>query len=324
MQGRNILDGVVTLHETVHELHRKKLNGVILKIDFEKAYDKVKWSFLQQTLRMKGFSQEWRSLIHNFIFGGSVAIKVNDDVGKYFQTKKGLRQGDPLSPMLFNIVADMLAIIIERAKADGLIEGVVPHLVDDGLSILQYADDTILFMEHDLEKATNLKLILLAFEKLSGLKINFHKSELFCFGDAQHEASLYAELFGCGIGQFPISYLGIPIHYRRLTLAEWKQVEERLQKRLMSWKGKLLSLGGRLVLINSVLSNMVLYMISFFQLPKGVLHRLDYFRSRFFWQGDGEKKKYRLAKWNILCRPKDQGGLGIHDLEIKNRALLEK
>ena len=103
MQGRNILDGVVILHEMVHEMHRKKLNGVILKIDFEKAYDKVKWSFLQQILRMKGFSDEWRAMIHNFISVGSVAIKVNDDVGRYFQTRKGLRQGDPLSPILFNI-----------------------------------------------------------------------------------------------------------------------------------------------------------------------------------------------------------------------------
>jgi hypothetical protein len=81
--------------------------------------------------------------------------------------------------MLFNIVADMLAIMIECAKRDGLIEGVIPHLVDWGLSILQYADDTILFMEHDLEKAQNLKLILSAFEQLSRLKINFHKSEIF-------------------------------------------------------------------------------------------------------------------------------------------------
>ena len=148
--------------------------------------------------------------------------------------------------------------MIERAKSDEQIDGVVPHLVDGGLSILQYADDTILFMEHDIEKAKNLK-------------INFHKSELFCFGEAQDDISLYAELFGCGQGQSPIKYLGIPIHYRRLTIAEWKMVEERLQAKLNSWKGKLLSLGGRLVLINSVLSNMVLYMISFFQLPKGVL-----------------------------------------------------
>jgi hypothetical protein len=132
------------------------------------------------------------------------------------------------------------------------------------------------------------------------------------------------ELFGYGQGQFPIQYLGIRIHYRRLTIAEWKLVEKRLQKRLSSWKGKLLSLRGRLVLINSVLTNMVLYMISFFLLPKDVLHKLDYYRSRFFWQGNSEKKKYRLVKWSVVCRPKDQGGLGVHDLKVKNSALLGK
>jgi hypothetical protein len=86
--------------------------------------------------------------------------------------------------MSFKIVADMLTILIGRAKVDGQIEGVIPHLVDGGLSILQYADDRILFMEHDLEKTRNLKLILAAFEQLSGLKVNFYKSELFCFGEA--------------------------------------------------------------------------------------------------------------------------------------------
>jgi hypothetical protein len=65
-------------------------------------------------------------------------------------------------------------------------------------------------------------------------------------------------------------------------------------------------------------------MISFFLFPKGVLHKLDYYRSRFFWQGDSEKKKYRLAKWSVVCCPKDQGGLGIHDLSVKNTALLGK
>nr|ABA98098.1 hypothetical protein LOC_Os12g26660 [Oryza sativa Japonica Group] len=83
-----------------------------------------------------------------------------------------------MSPILFNIVVDMLAVLIERAKGDGQIGGVIPHLVDDGLSILQYADDTLIFLDHDLEQAKNMKAILCVFEQLSGLKINFHKNIL--------------------------------------------------------------------------------------------------------------------------------------------------
>ena len=95
MRAQNILEGVVILHETVHELHRKNQSGVIFKIDFEKAYDKVRWNFLFQTLRLKDFSHKWIEWIKSFISGRSVAINVNDEVGPYFQTKKGLRQGDP-------------------------------------------------------------------------------------------------------------------------------------------------------------------------------------------------------------------------------------
>lgn len=146
MAGRNIMEAIVILHETVHERHRKTLDGVILKLDFEKAYDKVKWSFLQQALRMKGFSPIWCKWIDQIVRGGIVGVKLNDDIGHYFQSKKGLRQGDPLSPILFNLVADMLAILIQRAKDNGKFRGVVPHLVEDGLSILKYADDTIIFL----------------------------------------------------------------------------------------------------------------------------------------------------------------------------------
>ena len=150
------MESAVILHETIHELHSKKQDRIIFKIDFEKAYDKVKWSFLQQVLRMKGLSQKWCSWVQQFTQGGNVNIKVNDQLGSYFQTKKGLRQGDPMSPILSNIVVDMLAILIARAKEAGQIEGVIPHLVEDGLSILQYADDTVIFMSHDEEKAINI------------------------------------------------------------------------------------------------------------------------------------------------------------------------
>jgi retron-type reverse transcriptase len=98
---------VVILHETIHELHRRKQNGVILKIDFKKAYDKIKWPFVRQVLEMKGFSNRWCKWIESIIQGGHVGIKINDQVRKN-QTKKGLWQGDPLSPLLFNIVVDIM------------------------------------------------------------------------------------------------------------------------------------------------------------------------------------------------------------------------
>jgi hypothetical protein len=139
---------------------------------------------------MKGFSDRWCSWVNEFVNRGSVAIKVNDDVSRYFQTKKGLRQGDTLSPLLFSMVINMLATFISRVREEDQIDGLLPHLVDRGLSVLQFANDTILLTDHNLEQAKNMKLLLCVFQKLPGLKINFHKSELF-YGDAKNHEEEY-------------------------------------------------------------------------------------------------------------------------------------
>lgn len=114
MLGGHILEGVTVLHETIHEFHSKKPDGVILMVDIKKAYDKVKWSFVQQALRMKGFNPAWRQRVQTMVQGGSVGVKVNNDIDHFFQTQKGLLQGDPMSYILSNIMADMLAILILR------------------------------------------------------------------------------------------------------------------------------------------------------------------------------------------------------------------
>jgi hypothetical protein len=190
---------------------------------------------------------------------GSVGIKFNDDIEHYFQTLKGLRQGDPFY-LFFNIVTDMLAIFTAIAKEDGQIGSLVPHLVNGGISILQYADNTMLFMEHDLAKAVNMKLILSFFEQLSGLNINFHKRKIFCFGKAKDEEDNNRNIFGCEVGSLPFKYLGIPIHYRKLLNKELKPVEDRFERKLASWLGKLLSYGDHLVLINSVLCSLPMFL----------------------------------------------------------------
>jgi hypothetical protein len=147
---------------------------------------------------------------------------------------------------------------------------------------------------------------------------------VFLFGEAKDKVNEYVVLFGCKEGDVPFRYLGIPMSTRKLSNKDWAAVEERFQKKLASWKGKVLSSGGRLVLINSVLSSLPMFMMSFFRIPKGVLSRLNYYRSRFYWQCDEHKKKYRLAKWSILCKPKSLGGLGILDLDTQNICLLSK
>lgn len=85
-----------------------------------------------------------------------------------------------------------------------------------------------------------------------------------------------------------------------------------------------MSIGGQLVLINFVLSSLTMFMLSFFEFPRGVLERIDYFCSRFFWQGENHKRKYMLAKWNILCQTKEHGGLGIQNIDLQNKCLLSK
>jgi hypothetical protein len=139
-----------------------------------------------------------------------------------------MTQGDLLSPMLFNIVMDMLAILIMRVKEDGQVDGLMPHLVDCGIFILQDTDDTIIFIEHNLEKALNMKQIVCIFEKLLGLKINFHKSEVFFSFDKAKDVEVdYINLFGCEGRYLPCIYLGISTQHHKLNSSEWKAIEDR-------------------------------------------------------------------------------------------------
>lgn len=123
-------------------------------------------------------------------------------------------------------------------------------------------------MEHNSDKFVNMKFSLCLFEQLSRLKINFHKSEFLYFGRTGEEEDHYKQLFSCEVGKLPFRYLGIPIHFRKLTNKEWECIEDVFEKKLNYWKENFTSYGGNLVLINVVVTSLPMFMFSFFEIAK--------------------------------------------------------
>ncbi|XP_051229193.1 uncharacterized protein [Lolium perenne] len=198
-----------------------KLGGILLKLDFEKAYDRVNWDFLAEVLRGKGFEEGYIHRISQLVAGGQTAISINGVIGPFFRNKRGVRQGDPLSPLLFNFIGEALSAILSAAGRAGHIHGVVPHLIPGGISHLQYADDTLILIQNSDEDIANLKFLVMCFEDMSGLKINYHKSEVIVMGQPTRVQNQVANKLNCKLGSFPFIYLGMPISDRKLTLEQW-------------------------------------------------------------------------------------------------------
>ena len=158
-----------------------------------------------------------------------------------------------------------------------------------------------------MEMAQNLKLLLYLYESMSGLKINFSKSEVIMISQDSEKTLRYAEMFNCATESWPIKYLGVPVSRNRIQISNWLPLVEKIAKRLDGWKGGALSLGGRLTLLNACLSSIPIYSMSMYLLPKTILKKIDCIRKRIFWQGGGLKKKYHLVKWKRICQLKRSG-----------------
>jgi hypothetical protein len=179
----------------------------------------------------KGFEPAWVHRALSQVSEGQTAISINGYIGNYFRNGRGVRQGDPLSPIIFDYVMEALAVIMDKARGAGPIAGVIPHLIPVGVSHLQYADDTIIMIQPNDLAVANLKYILLCFERISGLRINFHKSEVMVMGVDQEEGPRIAHMLNCKHDSFPLSYLGLPISDRALTAADWGPLSAKVGKR---------------------------------------------------------------------------------------------
>ncbi|KAE8818397.1 hypothetical protein D1007_03843 [Hordeum vulgare] len=283
LKGRKIHDGILSLHEVVHEMASKGMKGVFLKLDFQKAYDRLDWSFLT-----------------------------------------GVKQGDPISPLLFNLAVDALAGIVDKARLAGHILGVVGHLIPGGvgLSHLQYADDTMIMVSGSDSDIANHKFLLLCFKEMSVLKINFDKSKVVVLGYSEAEQLRIANNLNCKLATFPILYLGMPLAESRIQVSGFDPLVGRVASRAEPWCGRFTSKGSKSILISSNLASLPMYMMGVYILPKGVHSAFDKELARFFWQAGDGRPKYHMVKWADVCVPKDRGGLSIPASRRMNVALM--
>nr|GEV88292.1 RNA-directed DNA polymerase, eukaryota [Tanacetum cinerariifolium] len=253
--NRQILDGPFILNEVIQWCKAKKKQTLIFKVDFEKAYDSVRWDFLDDVLCKFGFGDKWRRWIQCCLQSSRGSIIINCSPTEEFEFGKGLKQCDPLSPFLFILIIESLHLSFQRVVEAGLFHGVKLH-------------DTVL--------------------------------------------------------KLPFSYLGSMVGDRMHRLHSWDDTVDRVRNRLSKWKMKMLSSGGRLTLVKSVLGCMPIFHMSLFKVPAGILHKLESIRKHFFNGHEVSSRKISWVNWNKVITPKEKGGLGVSSLYALNRGLLFK
>nr|GEY55029.1 putative RNA-directed DNA polymerase, eukaryota, reverse transcriptase zinc-binding domain protein [Tanacetum cinerariifolium] len=210
IKHRQILDGPLMVNEVIQWCKRKKSKLMVFKIDFEKAFDTISWDFLLQVMHFMGFSESWIKWILGCLHSTSSSILINGSPTREFNIQRGLRQGDPLSPFLFIIAMEGLHVAMEDVIVAGLYKGFKINTFN--ISHLFFADDALFIGDWSKNNIKSLALILECFHQVSGLKINFHKSNLFGVGVPFNEVTVLASYAGCNALESPFSYLGLPIY----------------------------------------------------------------------------------------------------------------
>jgi hypothetical protein len=214
-----------------------------------------------------------------------------------------------LSPLLFNLVADVLTKMLAKASSKGLVTGLLGQFRPGRVLTLQYAEDTMLFSAADNDSLRNLKCVLMLFEQVSGMRINLHKSEFIPMNLGADRAHEIAHILSCPHGSLPFKYVGVPIHFEKLKREDLQPVIDKLIKRIAGWRGRLLAYSSRLELIRSCLASIHVYLLSFIKFLKWAIELVESQMANCLWNDEDFAHRYHLAAWRHATMKKEYGGL---------------
>lgn len=317
--GRLMSDNVHLMQELLRGYNRKRSSPrCIIKIDLRKAFDSISWDFLAAVLKGLSFPQCFIDWVMECVSSPSYSVSINGGIHGFFKGKKGLRQGDPLSPYLFVLCLEYLSRLIKKATNNSAFNF---HPKCGALKIthLAFADDLMLLARGDQTSIEILMECLRDFGSRSGLHLNVLKSNIYLAGiQGQIMEDIHSSTHLIR-GSMPFRYLGIPLAATSLKVMHFGPLLDSISSAINCWTGSALSYAGRVELIRTVLQGIESFWLSIFPIPAAVQAKMIKLCRSFLW---GSKRA--LVAWKDICLPKSEGGLGIRDIKAWNSALLSK
>jgi hypothetical protein len=308
IQGRNIEDCICLASEAINLLNKKAFGGnVALKIDISKAFDTLDWSFLLKVLKQFGFNSQFCQWIKVILSSANLSISINGTLHNFFKCTRGVRQGDPISPLLFFLAEEVLSRGISKLVSDGRLDLIKATRNTQVPSHCLYADDIMLFCNGKMSSLNALKDLFVRYANCSGQVINAAKSTIYSGGISQARLINIVTVFGFKVGS-PFNYLGVPIFKGRPKARYFYQIADKIKNKLSAWKASLLSIAGRVQLVKSVVQSMAIYSITIYSWPIYILKSIETWTRNFIWSGNIDQKKLVTVAWKKVCAPYEEGG----------------
>lgn len=300
---------------------RRKKAYMLLKIDLEKAFDRLKWAFIRETLMFFNLPENLVNLIMSWISTSSIEVLLNGRKINPFLPTRGIRQRDPMSPYLFILCMEWLSRQIDNHVLMGYWQPCKISRKGPKLSHLFFADDLTFFTTADHQNYETINSILQSFHKTLGQRVNLSKSKILFSKNCSETMRKLTDTLGIKEHTFFGKYLGFPMFHKKPTNGDFQFLIDSLRKRLAGWKSKTLTMARRLVLSKPSLSSIPSHMMNYMKLPAKIIKIIDKTVGDFIWGSTTEKKILYLIGLNTISKSKSQRGLGIQKSEVRNRVI---